>query len=68
VTRGAGQQGPRPSTHMGPVAPAAGFMHDQMVEQWGNVRSYVVKDGHLFVALVADGGTYEFEPVRKTKP
>lgn len=39
-----------------------GSMHDQIVKQWSNVRSYVVKDGHLFLALMADGGTYEFEP------
>jgi hypothetical protein len=31
-------------------------------------RSYVVRDGHLFpafLALMADGGTYEFEPREK---
>jgi hypothetical protein len=33
--------------------------------QWGDIRSYVVKDGHLFLALMADGGIYEFEPVTK---
>jgi para-nitrobenzyl esterase len=27
-----------------------------------NFRSYVLKDGKLFLALVADGGIYEFEP------
>jgi para-nitrobenzyl esterase len=26
------------------------------------VRSYVIRNGHLFVALMADGGVYEFEP------
>ncbi len=26
------------------------------------VRSYVLKDGHLFLSLQADGGIYEFEP------
>jgi hypothetical protein len=26
------------------------------------LRSYVMKDGHLFLALMADGGIYEFEP------
>jgi len=40
-----------------------GSLHDQIVKQWGYVRSYVFKDGHLFLALMADGGTYEFEPV-----
>jgi para-nitrobenzyl esterase len=23
-------------------------LHDQIVKQWSNVRSYVIKDGHLF--------------------
>jgi heat shock protein HslJ len=41
----------------------AGSMHDQIVTQWSAIRSYVLKDGHLFLALMADGGTYEFEPV-----
>jgi uncharacterized lipoprotein YbaY len=39
---------------------------DQIVKQWGNIRSYVIKDGHLFLSLMADGGIYEFEPVPKT--
>jgi heat shock protein HslJ len=37
-------------------------MHDQIVKQWSNIRSYVVKDGHLFLSLMADGGIYEFAP------
>ena len=40
-----------------------GSLHDHLVKQWPFVRSYTVKDGHLFLALMADGGTYEFEPV-----
>jgi heat shock protein HslJ len=39
-----------------------GSLHDQIVKQWGNIRSYVIKDGHLFLSLMADGGIYEFEP------
>lgn len=39
-------------------------MHDQIVKQWGNIRSYVIKDGHLFLSLMADGGIYEFEPAK----
>jgi putative lipoprotein len=38
-----------------------GSMHDQIVKQWSNVRSYVLRDGHLFLSLMADGGIYEFE-------
>jgi hypothetical protein len=40
---------------------APGSLHDQIVKQWGNTRSYVIRDGHLFLALKADGGIYEFE-------
>ena len=40
-------------------------LHDHFVKQWSFVRSFVIKDGHLFLALVADGGTYEFEPLKK---
>jgi heat shock protein HslJ len=39
-----------------------GSLHDQVVKQWGNIRSFVIRDGHLFLALMADGGIYEFEP------
>jgi para-nitrobenzyl esterase len=42
-----------------------GSLHDRMVKQLPFVRSYVIKDGHLFLSLMADGGIYEFEPVPK---
>jgi len=37
-------------------------LHDRIVKDWDHIRSYVIKDGHLFLSLVADGGIYEFEP------
>ena len=40
-----------------------GSLHDQIAKQWGYIRSYIIKDGHLFLSLMADGGIYEFEPV-----
>jgi len=40
--------------------PAA--LSDNIVKQWDYVRSYVMKDGHLYLSLMTDGGTYEFEP------
>jgi heat shock protein HslJ len=40
-----------------------GSLHDQIAKQWQNVRSYTLKDGHLFLALMADGGIYEYEPM-----
>jgi heat shock protein HslJ len=46
----------------------AGSLHDHIVKLWGHVRSYVVKDGRLFLALMADGGIDEFEPAAKTGP
>jgi len=38
-----------------------GSLHDQLVRQLPHVRSYVIKGGHLFLSLMADGGVYEFE-------
>jgi len=29
-----------------------------------NISSYIIKDGHLFLALKIDGGIYEFEPLK----
>jgi para-nitrobenzyl esterase len=36
---------------------------DEEAKDWELVRSYTIKDGHLFLSLMADGGTYEFEPI-----
>jgi heat shock protein HslJ len=44
-----------------------GSLHNQMVRQWGNITSYVIRDGHLFLALKLDSGIYEFEPIKKAK-
>jgi para-nitrobenzyl esterase len=41
-----------------------GSLHDRIVKQLPFARSYLIKDGHLFLSLMADGGIYEFEPVR----
>jgi putative lipoprotein len=56
-----------PQLELGPLALTRmacppGSLHDQIVEQWPNVRSYVMRGGHLFLSLMADGGIYEFEP------
>lgn len=42
-----------------------GSLHDRIVKQWPHIRSYVMRDGHLFLALMTDGDIYEFEPVEK---
>ena len=44
-----------------------GSLHDQIVRQWEHVRSYVIKNDHLFLSLMADGGIYEFEPMAAAK-
>jgi para-nitrobenzyl esterase len=40
-----------------------GSLHDQLVKHWFYVRSYLLKGGRLYLALMADGGIYEFEPL-----
>ena len=39
-----------------------GSLYDDLVRQWPQVRSYLVKDARLFLILMADGGSIEFEP------
>ena len=46
----------------------AGSLHDQIARQWSVIRSFVIKDGHLFLSLMADGGTYKFEPAPAKQP
>lgn len=43
-----------------------GSLHDRIVKHWEFIRSYVLKDGRLFLSLIADGGIYEFEPLGET--
>ena len=38
-------------------------LNDRLVKDWTFIRSYILKDGHLFLALMADGGIYELEPL-----
>jgi para-nitrobenzyl esterase len=58
---------PRPGQiRFGPLAltraicPASGLTN-RLARDWANMRSYVFSDGRLFISLMADGGTYEFE-------
>ena len=39
-----------------------GSLHDRYLSQFEWVRSYVFRDGHLFLATMADGSIIEFEP------
>jgi hypothetical protein len=40
-----------------------GSLADRYLAEFQWVRSYVMKDGHLFLATMADGSIIEFEPV-----
>lgn len=40
-----------------------GSLHDKIVTEGANPRSYSIKDGHLFLSGMAAGGYYELEPL-----
>ncbi len=37
-------------------------MNDRFARDLGDIRSYVIKNGQLYLSLQADGGIYEFSP------
>lgn len=43
-----------------------GSLHDRLVGDWERLRLFMIRDGHLFISLKADGGTYEFEPMKSS--
>jgi para-nitrobenzyl esterase len=64
--RGTWKSSGKGQLELGPMATTRaacppGSLHDRIVKQLPYVRSYVIKDGHLFLSLMADGGIYEFE-------
>jgi len=44
-----------------------GSLHDKIVTEGANPRSYSIKDGHLFLSGMAAGGFYELEPLTSQK-
>ena len=42
---------------------APGSLHDKIVTEGANVRSYSIKGGHLFLSGMSGGGYYELEPL-----
>ena len=38
-----------------------GSLHDRIVTEGANVRSYLIKDGHLILSGMSGGGSYELE-------
>ena len=49
---------------------SAGSLYDRIVREGAAVRSYYIKDGHLFLGGMAAGGSYELEPlaVSRSRP
>jgi heat shock protein HslJ len=45
-----------------------GSLHDRMARDWSMIRSYTLRDGHLYLAVMADSGAYEFEPLGSAAP
>lgn len=45
----------------------AGSLHDKIVTEGANPRSYSIKDSHLFLSGMAAGGFYELEPLTTEK-
>jgi heat shock protein HslJ len=46
---------------MCPAAP----LNARIPKDWEYIRSYTLNNDHLFLSLMADGGIYEFEPLRQ---
>jgi len=49
------------------VACPPGSLFDRVVKDWERIQSYAIKNGHLFLSVMANGGTYEYEPMRASK-
>ena len=52
----------RTSARCGPKS-----LHDQIVTEGAAVHRFSIKDGHLFLSGMAEGGYYELEPIPATK-
>jgi para-nitrobenzyl esterase len=44
-----------------------GSLHDKIVTEGANPRSYSIKEGHLFLSGMAAGGFYELEPLTQKR-
>jgi hypothetical protein len=44
-----------------------GSLHDQIVTEGGDVQSFTIKDGRLFLSGMQGGGYYELEPIPPRK-
>ena len=60
------------SLRFGPVATTRALcppphLDERVARDLGHVRSYLFKDGRLFLSLMADGGIYEWHPIPITE-
>ena len=39
-------------------------LYDDVAKRWSYIRSFMIRDGHLFLSMLADGGVFEFAPAR----
>lgn len=47
---------------------APAVLNDRLPTDLPAVGSYAIRNGHLFLTLLADSGVYEFEPIAKSTP
>jgi para-nitrobenzyl esterase len=57
--------GPLTTTRMACQPPNP--LNDRIFKDWLFVRSYMVRDGRLFLSLIADKGIYELEPAEGSR-
>jgi para-nitrobenzyl esterase len=67
TSQGAGQLGFGPIATTRALCPP-GSLFDRYIAQFPWVRSYVLRDGHLFLSTMADGAIIEFEPKPEGDP
>ena len=67
MSESAGQLGFGPVASTRALCPP-GSISERYLAQFEWVRSYVIKDGHLFLATMADGSIIEFEPTGVMTP
>ena len=71
--RGSWKATPAGQLEFGPLALTRALCRDpklpeQIARHWTSITSFVMRNGHLFLSLKADGGIYEFAPVAPKKP
>jgi heat shock protein HslJ len=71
--RGTWKASGRSALQFGPLTmtpsrcPSSTPLRGRLASDWRRVQSYIIRNGHLFLALMGDGGAYEFEPLRSAK-